>query len=136
MSRLILLLLSLPLLAGCLAALEPAPAIDVVSRSFSESMRWKDFSAAAKYVHSDSRDAFLAQFTVDDDLHVVDSRIDYLNIEQEDAVTVTYKLEYYRLPSGSIKKWGWEQQWQLLEEKGKADMWLIMNEPPALPWKR
>ena len=138
MRNLFTLLLLCPLLTACLGTVDVGPGLDRISQGFSESMRWSDYRNAAGYVHQDVRGAFLEQFTEDKDLHVVDSRILSVDMFQhEGRANAVYVLEYYRLPSSRIKKWRWEQQWRLIQEKlTKPGVWLIENEPPALPWKK
>jgi hypothetical protein len=113
------------------------PGLDKISFGFSESMRWQDFSGAAVYVHPDVRGFFLDQFQEDEDLHIVESQV--LSIDMtvgKGQANAVYEMEYYRLPSSRIKKWQWQQQWRLVQEKmTKPGVWLIENEPPVLPWK-
>jgi hypothetical protein len=134
-------LLTLPLcllLTACLGSVDVGPGLDKISRGFSESMRWSDYPNAAAYVHPDVREAFLQQFQEDADLHVVDSQILSVDIDQHKGrADAVYVMEYYRLPSGQIKKWRWEQQWRFTQEKmTKPGVWLIENVPPTLPWRR
>ena len=126
------------LLTGCLGTVDVGPGLDKISLGFSESMRWRDYPNAAGYVHPDVRGAFLMQFQEDEDLHVVDSRISSVDMYQgEGRADAVYVMEYYRLPSSRIKKWRWEQQWRLVQEKvTKPGVWLIENEPPVLPWRQ
>lgn len=138
MRNLLLLILLCPLLTACLGAVDMGPGLDKVSSGFSESMRWRDYPGAGVYVHPDVRGAFLDQFQEDADLHVVESRIVSIDMTPgEGRANAVYKMEYYRLPSSRIKKWQWEQQWRLVQEKmTKPGVWLIENEPPTLPWKQ
>lgn len=138
MRNLFTLLLLCPLLTACLGTVDVGPGLDKISQGFSESMRWSDYKSAAGYVHPDARDAFREQFTEDEDLHVVDSRILSIDMFQDEGrADAVYVMEYYRLPSSRIKKWHWEQQWRLIQEKlTKPGVWLIENEPPGLPWKQ
>ena len=138
MRNLLSLLLLCPLLTACLGSVDIGPGLDKISQGFSESMRWRDYPTAADYVHLDVREAFLEQFTEDEDLHVVDSRILSIDMQQHGGrADAVYVMEYYRLPSSQIKKWRWEQQWRLIQEKlTKPGVWLIENEPPKLPWKQ
>jgi hypothetical protein len=137
MRNLLLLILLCPLLCACLGTVDMGPGLDKISSGFSESMRWQDFPGAAVYVHPDVRASFLDQFQKDEDLHVVESQILSIDMTPEKGqANVVYEMEYYRLPSSRIKKWQWQQQWRLVQEKmTKPGVWLIENEPPALPWK-
>jgi hypothetical protein len=126
---------ALVFLSGCLNSLELGPGLDKTSIGFSEAMRWQDYRGAVHFLHSEAQEGFLAQFPEDEDLRVVDSQI--LSIEFEEGqktALADYRLEYYRLPSGSIKKWRWEQQWQLVIDKdSKIALWKILNPPPQFP---
>ncbi|SDZ74883.1 hypothetical protein SAMN05660420_00106 [Desulfuromusa kysingii] len=138
MRNLLLLLFICPFMGACLGSVDMGPGLDTVSQGFSESMRWSDYPGAAAYVHPDVRGAFLEQFKEDEDLHIVESGVISVVMDpsagRADAV---YVLEYYRLPSSRIKKWRWEQQWRLIQEKmTKPGVWLIENEPPMLPWNQ
>ncbi len=138
MRNLLTLILLSPLLTACLGTVDVGPGLDKISQGFSESMRWGDFRNAAAYVHPDVRDAFQEQFTEDGDLHIVDSRIQSVDlVSHEGRADAVHVLEYYRLPSSRIKQWRWEQRWRLIQEKlTKPGVWLIENEPPPLPWKQ
>ncbi len=137
MRNLLLLIPLCLLLSACLGTVDMGPGLDKISAGFSESMRWQDFPGAAVYVHPDVRAAFLDQFQKDEDLHIVESQI--LSIDMtggKGQASAVYEMEYYRLPSSRIKKWQWQQQWRFVQEKmTKPGVWLIENEPPALPWK-
>jgi hypothetical protein len=113
------------------------PGLDKISSGFSESMRWRDYQGASAYVHPSARGAFLEQFQEDEDLHVVESHIVSIDMNQgEGQADAVYEMKYYRLPSSRIKKWQWQQQWRLVQEKAtKPGVWLIENEPPMLPWR-
>ncbi len=131
----ILGLLALALLGGCLGSLELGPGLDKSSFAFSEAMRWRDYRSAAQLVHSEAQGDFLAQFPENEDLRVVDSRILSIELgEGQKSARADYQLEYYRLPTTSIRKWHWEQEWQLVIDKdSKIALWKILNPPPQFP---
>lgn len=138
MRNLFILLLLCPLLTACLGTVDVGPGLDKISQGFSESMRWRDYPNAATYLQLDVRDAFLKQFKEDEDLHIVDSSILSIDMHPDEGwADAVYVMEYYRLPSSQVKKWRWEQRWRLIQEKlTKPGVWLIENEPPALPWRQ
>ncbi len=138
MRNLLILLLLSPLLTACLGTVDTGPGLDKISKGFSESMRWSDFTTAAGYVDPEVRGEFLEQFSEDDDLRIVESRILSIDMDrQEMQAKAVYSMEYYRLPSSRVKKWRWEQQWRLGETTlTKSGVWLIENGPPKLPWKQ
>lgn len=125
------------LVSACLGTINAGPGLPQTSSDFSESMRWSDFRTAAHYLQPHLREHFLQQFRDDADLHVVDSRILSVELNDfEDRAEAEYVMEYYRLPSSRVKKWSWQQQWVLIPGKmANPDVWLIENAPPELPWQ-
>lgn len=124
------------LLSACLGATDMGTPLPQTSDRFSESMRWSDYLTAGIYLKAEARELFLEQFVEDEDLHVVDSRVVKVDLnEVEGRADVVYQMDYYRLPSSSIKKWRWTQHWVYSREKmTKPGVWLIENGPPKLPW--
>jgi hypothetical protein len=129
---LFLILLFVP---ACTKPIDTGPGLEVVGRQFSEAMRWQDYIGAANYLHEDVRQDFLEQFQPDEDLRVVDSRLISVDLNPQNATAMAvYQLEYYRLPSMRVKKWQWQQQWQLQQKKAlKLAVWQIVNLPPEIP---
>jgi hypothetical protein len=134
--RFVFFLLVCLLLTSCLGAADVGTPLSVTSSGFSESMRWSDYQTAGIYMQAQARELFLEQFVEDEDLHIVDSSAVKVDLhEQEGWAEVVYQLDYYRLPSSTIKKWRWTQRWVYVREKAtKPGVWLIENGPPALPW--
>jgi hypothetical protein len=132
-----LLILGSLWLSACLGTIDTGPGLPQISSNFSESMRWSDFRTAALYLQPQVKEVFLEQFHEDPDLHIVDSRMVSVELnEAKDRARAEYVLEYYRLPSSRVKKWYWQQQWALAPGKlAKAGTWLIQNAPPELPWQ-
>ncbi|MBD1400781.1 hypothetical protein [Pelovirga terrestris] len=127
------------LLSGCAALTGGETAnLPQIAERFTESMRWKDWYGAAKFVETEQRSAFLEQFREDPDLFVVDSQIQNIQPGARDgAAEVVYLLDYYRLPSSRIERWTWVQQWQKQPGRFATEaVWLISNPPPLLPWNR
>ena len=121
-------------LAACSMPGSVGPDLQTSSAKFCEAMRWRDTLGAANFLEGAARETFLAQFD-DDNLHVVDSQVvAVLFDESAEGATVDYQLEYYLLPSSRIKKWRWQQRWQLASNKAaKISLWMIQNPPPAFP---
>ena len=122
-------------LSACTGPLDTGPGPDVLAARFAEAMRWQDFVGASAFVQADVRDEFRQQFTRDDDLKIVESRVERIKLAPETKlVEVDYRMQYYRLPSMRVKKWQWNQQWQLQQEKAMmSGVWLITNAPPEGP---
>lgn len=135
--RLLLLLALALILPGCAMMNDFDASEDLGTRTstFSEAMRWKDFQGASRYLTPDAKLLFLEQFTEDDNLHIVDSTINKLELSDElDSAEIEFVLEYYRLPSSKVQKWTWTQEWTLIEKEEQT--WQIENAPPELPWKK
>jgi hypothetical protein len=126
----------LPLLGACVGLVDQGPGVDESTYHFTEAMRWRDYAAAARFVEPQAQPEFSACFPRDDeDLRIVESRLETLNVkEDQQSAEADYVLEYYRLPSSRVKKWRWTQHWRLRREKpDKPGVWLIVNAPPPLP---
>lgn len=129
-------LLLLPLLFACVGPLDTGPSLGESCHRFSEAMRWHDFIGAAMFVQQAVQPEFTARFPQDDDdLRIVGSRVDSIEVsEDQQSAEATYVLEYYRLPSSRVKKWHWSQHWrQYRKNISKPGLWLIENAPPPLP---
>ena len=127
------------LMSGCAALTGGETAnLPQIADRFTEAMRWKDWYGAAQFMEPDQREAFLAQFKEDPDLHIVDSQIRNIQPGDEEGIAeIVYLLEYYRLPSARIEGWTWTQQWRRQPSRFAAEtVWLISNPPPLLPWNR
>lgn len=129
------ILLLLLTLTACANSFKMGPGLDKTSFRFSQAMRWQDYHGAASHVHPDVQEAFFELFPEDDDLRIVDSRILTIRVnEDQKTARADFQLEYYRLPSNSIKKWRWEQKWELVGEKAtRPALWMVRNVPPPLP---
>ena len=114
--------------------IETGPDLQATSSRFCEAMRWRDFVGAANLLLPTSRELFLQQFQ-DENLHVVESRVVSVALDESTTgASAEYVMEYYRLPSNRIKKWRWQQQWQLAPPPNATTrLWLIHNDPPAFP---
>lgn len=129
-----ILLLSV-LLSACAKPVELGSSFGKMSNHFVESVRWQDFQGASKFMVEDERDAFLQQFPRNKDLHMVDVRFEQvaLNEEAGEAETVLF-LEYYLLPSVTVKEWRWTQQWQRTDGTFPQEaFWMIQAPPPTFP---
>lgn len=109
--------------------------VEPLATRFTEAMRWQDYPGAARFLAAEHREAFLAQFRNDQDLHVVDSQVLGLDYDdQSEQVAANFVLDYYLLPSTRIQRWIWTQQWQ--QQPGRFSNqanWLIINRPPPFP---
>ncbi|PLY03027.1 MAG: hypothetical protein C0622_04870 [Desulfuromonas sp.] len=132
-----ILLPLLLVLSACFAPISSEPTVVTNANGFSESMRWGDFPTAAFYLHPDVREDFKSKFVDGDSaLHIVESQVLTADLHEDEGWAETvYEMEYFRLPSGQVKKWRWSQHWKV-EKDGPLSSanWLIDNAPPAVPW--
>jgi len=78
-------------------------------------VRWLDFPGAALHFEGEDRQEFIEQFEDVEDLKVTHFTMARIDVDvPEEKVTIHYRLEYYVLPSATIKKkrfsLTWEQQ--------------------------
>ena len=120
--------------SACAMPPELGPDLESVSSRYCEAMRWRDVSGAANFLLKEHRDSFRLQFA-DEDLHVVESRIVAVQLDEDgENASAEYLLEYYLLPSSRIRKWRWQQQWKMLRpELASTGIWQIQNTAPAFP---
>lgn len=132
---LILILLLVALLAGgCSSKPSPATSLVKVSKQFSERIRWQDFNTAAAFVNVDERKDFLANWKETKDLHVVGTKIDTIEMVDAETAEVTMTVDYYILPSATVKQIETRQEW-LYREGGSFELgtWELVSGMPMLP---
>ena len=123
------------LLVACSPMVKPPDLFPLEDDDFLLRMRWLDFQGAAQHMAEADRPAFLERFANNDDLRVVDFEVDRVDFQDDGRrAEVWYVLEYYRLPSATVKKERFQLEWEFREvEKLSAGTWLITTEFPQLP---
>jgi len=124
------------LVVGCSAVSKPSPTSTLLkmTENFAERMRWQDFRHAAVYVAAEEREDFLAHWKGAEDLHMVGSHIESIEMLDPETARVDMTLEYYMLPSNAVKKLKTEQEWHYLAgESLKAGSWEMVSGVPRLP---
>lgn len=131
MKRVYLLLLVL-CIAACTPALQNKP-----SSSFGENLKefalrlvWKDYPSAASFMDSELQRDFTDKFPERGDIRVLDIRplsVDFEKPAEEKAIS-WLEIDYYRLPSNTLKTLKVRLEWQY---QGKA--WKIISPFPDLP---
>ena len=97
-------------------------------------IRWLDFAGASLHFENEIRTEFVERFEDVDDLKVTEFSIARIDIDApKEKVTVHYRLEYYLLPSATIKKERFPLTWEKQpgDEQGKA-YWRITDPFPEL----
>lgn len=130
----VLLLLSLVFAAGCASKPSPGSSLLKVTKAFSERMRWEDFDVVAAYVAAEEREAFLANWKVGDDLKVVETQVEGIKMLDEDTAEVSMTIDYYLLPSTTVKQVESQQEWRYTAgEKFQIGSWELVSGVPMLP---
>ncbi len=83
---------------------------------FMNSMRWKQFKVAASLMLPEHRRDFMKTFATLRDIHVVDVRlIDMQSSMESRRFETTIEMDYYLLPSVTVKTFGFDQTWEYYE---------------------
>ena len=129
-----MLLLMTLLAGGCSSKPSPASNLVKVSKQFSERIRWQDFNTAAAFVAADERKDFLANWKESKDLHVVGTHIDAIEMVDAETAEVTMTVDYYILPSATVKQIETRQEWKYREgERFELGSWEMVSGMPMLP---
>jgi len=100
------------LLLACGLAVQPRNEFQSVFRDYSERLRWRDYKGVASYLDEAERGAFMDRFADLDDLNIVDVQLESADFQEQDQrVVTTTNVEYYLLPSMTVKKLRLRQQW-------------------------
>jgi len=100
------------LLLACGLAARPRKEFQSVFRDYSERLRWRDYKAVAIYFGEAERRDFLDRFSALDGLNIVDVQLESADFgEQDNRVVTTTRVEYYLLPSLTVKKQRLRQEW-------------------------
>lgn len=101
------------LLVGCGLAARPQQEFQPVLKDYVERLRWRDYQQVAAYLPEAEREDFLQRFSALDDLHIVDVQLESADFgEAGRQVHTTLTLEYYLIPSITVKKIRLRQEWQ------------------------
>lgn len=131
---LILFSAALLLSAGCSAKPSSLSSLSKVADNFSKRLRWQDFSVASAYVAAAERDAFLGAWQGEKDLRVVASRVDAVKLIDPQTATVSMTIDYYLLPSNTIRQIASQQEWRYREGEGfEIGSWELVSGMPMLP---
>ncbi|HEY7744847.1 MAG TPA: hypothetical protein VIA07_00825, partial [Desulfuromonadales bacterium] len=101
------------LLVGCGLAARPQQDFLPVFKDYVERLRWRDHQEVAAYLPEADREDFLQRFTALDELHIVDVQVESVDFNEEGRrAHTTIALEYYLIPSITVKKARLRQEWQ------------------------
>lgn len=132
------LLLLMVLLAGCALHGKVMNAQQSFNHSlddFLQRLRWADLQGAAAHFDPPAREDFLTKFNNSKDLHITDVRLDHADYHAAEQTMDTWVvIDYYLLPSLTVKSFGFPQQWHYYPtaEYGIGE-WRITSLFPAFP---
>lgn len=134
--RFILLLgVSISLLTGCGMVARPTEEFLPASNDYLQRLRWQDHNGVARHLVESERDAYLEQWSDQQDLRMTDAILDSMDFQQQGRLAQTrVTLEYYRLPSTTIKKLRLNQTWKYLGgDRTHPGQWQIITPFPPPP---
>lgn len=128
------------LLAGCAIQekfeLQQTAKIAELSRDdFMNAMRWKQFDVAGSLMLPEHRKTFMKTFMPLKDIHIIDVRIVSLQpSEQNRRFEMTVEMDYYLLPSVTIKTFTFDQTWVYFDGEGSDNKGFLITTPfPDFP---
>ena len=121
--------------AACSSKPSPASSLVKVTDYFSQRLRWQDVGHAAAYVTEPERDAFTASWKAPgEDLHVVGTTIEGIEMLDPETAEVTMVIDYYLLPSATVRSPESVQQWRYREGEGfDVGSWELVSGVPGFP---
>ena len=119
--------------AACASLPKAGETFPDATHDFTTRLRWGDYSGVAHYLTPENRAAFLAEFNDEQDLNIVDVRLDSVEQDNDDKQAKTcLTVEYYRLPSTIIKTSRFCLDWTYLGiNSGAPGGWQILSRIPS-----
>ena len=102
---------------------------------FMNAMRWKQFDVAGSLMLPEHRKNFMKTFVPLKDINIVDVRIIYLQPSEENRrFETTLEIEYFLLPSVTIKTFSFDQTWVYFEGEDPTNQGFLITTPfPDFP---
>jgi len=123
------------LLAGCGLSAQPKKELSSAFKDYAERLRWRDYPYVAEYLQPEHRQEFLQRFSALEGLQVVDARLEAIDFSEADTrARTSLALEYYLLPSITVKKALLHQNWVYQgADSYHAGVWRIEGPFPPFP---
>lgn len=123
------------LLVGCGLAAKPEKEFQPVFKDYSERLRWRDHQQVAAYLPEDARQEYMERFSGLDDLHIVDVRLESVDFSEEgQRAHTTLAVEYYLIPSITVKKSRLLQEWSYEGgDRYHPGAWKLVGPFPPFP---
>jgi hypothetical protein len=133
-ARGILTIIVLMLLAGCAPPTGTTDELEPAARDFLHRLRWKDYQGAAGYLLPEHRREFLSSFAEQENLYITDVQLEQVENSAPGQALTSGVLEYYRLPSLSVRKFRIQLEWTYVGGgRLRAGSWLISTSLPIIP---
>ncbi len=102
---------------------------------FMNALRWKQYKVAADFMLPENRKDFLATFNKLKDIHITDVRLlDMQETAEGRRFETSIEMDYYLLPSVSVKTFNFDQDWVYFTGEGSAQKgFRIVTSFPAFP---
>jgi hypothetical protein len=123
-------------LVACSSHMQPPAQLAELSRDdFMAAMRWKRYEVAASLMLPEHRKDFMKTFSALRDIHIVDVRLMDLQPSGENqGFDTTVELDYYLLPSVTVKTFSFDQTWLYFEGEDPTHQGFFISTPfPAFP---
>ncbi len=129
-------LLLLLLLPACSSRMQPVGRLGEMSlEEFMAALRWKRFGVAANLMQEEFRAGFRQTFAAVPEIHITDVRlVDVASEAEGRRFTATLDMDYYILPSISVKTFRFEQTWGYFDGKAAPRQGFLITSPfPPFP---
>ena len=117
--------------------LQQAAKLGELSRDdFTNAMRWKQFDVAGSLMLPEHRKHFMKTFMpLTKEIHIIDVRLTYLQSSEENhRFEMTVEMDYYLLPSVTIKTFSFDQTWLYFDGEGSTPEGFFVTTPfPDFP---
>jgi len=123
-------------LSSCAAVTRVSDDLTPAAFDFAQRLRWKDFNGASRYFdEAAKKHAFVEQFAEMEDLQITDVRVETIDLDESgQRATTRMTLEYFLLPSVSVKTFSFKLDWAYAGLKpNAAESWFIASPFPPFP---
>lgn len=124
------------LLVACSSHVKPTDKLGEMSRDdFLTDMRWKRFKEASSLMLPEHRQAFMKTFTSLKDIDITDVRlVDLQTLDEGKRFETTVEMDYYLLPSVTVKTFRFDQTWSFIAGDDPALQGFFISTPfPDFP---
>lgn len=123
------------LLSSCGMIVRPGQEFETASRDYVQRLRWMDSAGASRHHSEEYRETFRQHLMELKDLHIVDVRLESVDMQEaEGRAETAIVLEYYLLPSATVKQFRMNQEWAYLgADRYHPGVWRIISPFPVFP---